>query len=64
MGVIIAIGHRMESGENEVGELHCDLVRVIPFARVHIRTILVGGHDTYNLDINVSEIELIRNRIL
>ena len=57
-------GNRMDSDKNEAGELHCDFIGFIPLARLHICTILVGGRDTYNLDINVSEIELIRNRIL
>ena len=58
------IGHRMESGENEVGKLHCDLIGVIPISRVNICTRLVGGSDTYTLDTNVFEIELILNIIL
>ena len=46
------IGHRMESGENEVGELHCDLIGVITTVIVQSSTRLVGGRDKYNLKIN------------
>ena len=58
-GFIIIIGHIMASGENGAGELHCDLIGVIPLAIVNIRTRLVGGSDTYNLEVNVFKIELI-----
>ena len=54
-------GNIMDSDKNEAGELHCDSIEFIPLARLHICTILVGGRDTYNLDINVFEIELILN---
>ena len=57
------IGHIMDSGNNEAGELHCFLIEVIPLARLHIHTRLVGGCDTYNPEINLFEIELILNCI-
>ena len=42
------IGHRMDSGENEVGELHCALIGVITHVVSHMFTTLVGVSDTYN----------------
>ena len=56
--------HRMESGNKEAGELHCDFIGVVPLARLHIRTGLVGDNGTYNLEISVFEIEWILNCIL
>ena len=55
------IGHIMDSGKNEAGEIHCDFIGVTPLVIVHIHTILVGGNDMYNLETNVFEIELILN---
>ena len=63
-GVIIINGHRMDCDENEVVELHCVLIEVITIVRVQIHTKLVGSSDTYNLEINIFEIELILNFIL
>ena len=57
------IGHRMDSGDNIAGKLHCALIGVIPLSRVHILTILVGGRNTYILEIDVFEIEFILNFI-
>ena len=57
------IGHRMDSGENEAGGIHCALIGGINLERLHIHTILVGGRDTYNLEINIFENELILNFI-
>ena len=58
------IGNIMDSGNNEAGELHCVLIEVITIVRVKIHTKLVGSSDTYNLEINIFEIELILNFIL
>ena len=58
------IGHIMDSGENEESGLYLALIRVVTLSRVHIGTILVGGCDTYNFEINGFEIELILNCIL
>ena len=30
-GVMIIIGHIMEYGNNESGDIHCDLIGLIPF---------------------------------
>ena len=59
--VIIMVGHIMESRKNESGEINCDLIVVINLERLHIHTRWFGGHDTYSLDINAYEIELILN---
>ena len=53
----------MESGDNDIVELHCNLIVFIPLAIVHIHTRLVGGRDMYNLEMNVFEIEFILNCI-
>ena len=55
------VGHIMESRKNESGEINCDLIVVINLERLHIHTRWFGGHDTYSLDINAYEIELILN---
>ena len=55
------IFHRMDSGNNEVDELHCALIGVISLVRLHIHARLVGGINKYNLEFNVFEIELLLN---
>ena len=57
------IGHRMDYGKNEACKLCCAFIEVPPHVILHIRTILVKGCDTYNLDINLLEIKSIINCI-
>ena len=63
IAVIIMISHIIDSEYNEAGELYCVLVLFISLAVAYICTKLVGGSDTYNLEINVIEIELILDHI-
>ena len=53
----------MDSGDNELDELHYIFLGVITFVRLQMFTRLVGGCDTYNLEIILFEIVLIMNFI-
>ena len=57
------IVHIMGFENNEAGEVHCALIGVFTLARLHILTLFFGGSDTYFLETNVLETQLILNFI-